>query len=295
VGEKGVAVPPPLIDFGRKIRDILTHVLPLVDEARAPVLHYRRTVNDVWDTIEHVEQAFGTSGLPQAVRDRHLDRLYGMALVNLVETFERFLKEVAAVCVDHLASRILDDRFNGFPVQGSMLASHFGAGTVGKSLCESLTWLDCNDINDRFRKLLSDPFQATGSPFYLFPKSGQLPEDERWRLEVMTIVWQVRHTMVHNVGVITRSDAVKLRVMARENVTPLVVIAPRRDDLIFLKQFLDETTEAFNWRIAERLAELLTTIHLQAPPLVTPAEVANALTDLFQHPVTVAGVPGVLS
>jgi hypothetical protein len=85
--------------------------------------------------------------------DRHLRRLYGMALVSLVESFERFLKEVAAECVDCLAPFVVDDRFNVFAIQGSGLASHFGTGTLGKSLCESSTWLDCEEISKRFRKL----------------------------------------------------------------------------------------------------------------------------------------------
>jgi hypothetical protein len=37
-----------------------------------------------------------------------------MALVTTVETFERFLKEVASECVDCLADFIVDDRFNVF-------------------------------------------------------------------------------------------------------------------------------------------------------------------------------------
>jgi hypothetical protein len=287
-------VPPPVIDFARKIKDILKHVEPLVDEARAPILHYRRTVADIWGMLDHVETAFGSSGIPEAVVDRHLDRLYLMAVVNLVETFERFLKEAAAVCVDHLAKLVVDDRFDGFPIQGSSLASHFGAETLGKSLCESSVWLDCSEINKRFRKLLSDPFGATGAPFDLFPTSRQQPSDECWRFEVMTLVWQIRHTTVHNVGVITRSDAVKLSVMAKEAVTPAVILAPTRADLVFLKQFLDDTTEVFNKRIAERLAALLTTIHAQAPTLLAPADVANRLTELFDLSVTIAGVAGVV-
>ena len=48
-----------------------------------------------------------------------MGRLHGMILVNLVETFERYLKEAAAACVDALARYVLDDRFNAFKVQGS--------------------------------------------------------------------------------------------------------------------------------------------------------------------------------
>jgi hypothetical protein len=43
-----------------------------------------------------VERAFGQLALQPAAVRRHLTRLHGMILVNLVETFERYLKEVAA-------------------------------------------------------------------------------------------------------------------------------------------------------------------------------------------------------
>jgi hypothetical protein len=279
-------MPPPRIDFARNIKDILKHVQPLVVEARVPILHYRRSVADIWGTLDDSEH--------KKVEDSNLDQIYLMAMANLIETFERFLKEAAAICVDSLATLVVDDRFDGFPIQGSSLASHFGAGTLGKSLCESTVWLDCTEINRRFRKLLSDPFGATGAPFDLFPKPPQQPIDECWRFEVMTLVWQIRHTTIHNVGIITRSDAVKLSVMAKEEVRPEVLLTPTRDDLGFLKLFLDDTAEVSNKRIAERLAELLTTIHTQAPTLLNPTDVANRVADLFQLPVTVAGITGVL-
>ena len=163
-----------------------------------------------------------------------------MALISLVENFERLLKELASECVDCLADFIVDDRFNAFKIQGSGLASHFGTGTLGKSLCESSTWLDCEEINDRFRKLLSDPFQTGGNYFYLFPKQNQQPAAEVWRYEPMSVVWQLRHSAVHNVGVITQSDGVKLRLLAREAVHAPRLLAPTRDDIRYLKRFLDE-------------------------------------------------------
>jgi len=125
------------VDLGRKIKDILRHTQPLPDEAKAPILHYRQTVADIWGALAYVERAIGARDRYQAVADRHLGRVYGMALVNVVETFERFLKELACECVDCLADFVVDDRFNVFKVQGSALASHFGTGTLGKSLCES--------------------------------------------------------------------------------------------------------------------------------------------------------------
>jgi hypothetical protein len=223
-------MPPSSDNFARRIKGILQSVQLLPDEAKAPILHYQRTVADIWGALGYVGRLIAERERYQGVVVRHLGRLYAMALVNLVETFERFLKEVAAECVDCLADLIVDDRFNAFPVQGAALASHFGSGSTGKALCESSLWLDCREINDRFRKLLADPFK-TGE-FYVFPKeANQAPADQQWRFEVMSLIWQLRHTSVHNVGVITKSDAVRLRVLARQTVDAPRMLVPTRNDL----------------------------------------------------------------
>jgi hypothetical protein len=196
--------------------------------------------------------------------------------------------------VDFLAEFIVDDRFNVFTIQGSVLASHFGAGSVGKSLCESFTWLDCEEINKRFRRLLSDPFQIGGQSFDLFPKQQQQPEAERWRYDPMNLIWQIRHTAVHNVGVITKSDAVKLRLLAKEQVAAPRILTLTRGDLNYLKLFLDDTASACNQRIGERLAELLSKIHYEAPTLFLPQVMADRLASSFRLPLQVAGSTGVV-
>jgi hypothetical protein len=195
--------------------------------------------------------------------------------------------------VDHLADLIVDDRFNAFPVQGAALASHFGSASVGKALCESATWLDCKEINDRFRKLLSDPFKV--GEFYVFPKEGgQQPVAGQWRYEVMSLLWQLRHSAVHNVGVITKSDAVKLRVWAKVAVDAPRLLAPARNDIRWVKMFLDETAEDCNKRVGERLAILLTLIHTDAPGIFIPQAMADQVTATFRMVLQVAGATGVL-
>ncbi|MBI3821841.1 MAG: hypothetical protein HY289_04070 [Planctomycetes bacterium] len=288
-------MPRPPVDLARKIKDIVKHVQPLPEEASAPILHYHWTIADIWTTLAYVERKLDQSESYQAVVERRVGRLYGMALVNLVETFERFLKEVAAECVDRLADFVVDDRFNIFSIQGSALAAHFVTeGTLGKSLCESSTWLDCEETNKRFRKLLSDPFQVGGQSFDLFPKQNQQPEADRWRFEPMNLIWQIRHTAVHNVGVITRSDAVKLRLWAKENVDAPRILAPTRSDLTYLKRFMDETAKRCNQRIGERLAELLTTIHASTPPLFNAQQMADRVASAFRLPLQVAGSTGII-
>jgi hypothetical protein len=286
-------MPARRIDLARRITDCLRHSEPLPPEADSPWHHYERSVDDAWNLIRYIKSNLKKPGLRQSVVRQYLVQLHGMVLINLIQAFERFLKDIAAVCVDCLAEYVLDDRFNVFRIQGANVAAHFGADTLGKSLCESATWLDSDEINDRFRRLLADPFQKDGT-FHLFPKSNQQPTSERGRFETLSIVWQLRHTMVHNVNVITRSDAIKLRLLAKAAVEPLRLLAPTQDDVRYLKRFLDETAKQSNDRIGQRLAELLTTIHTDNPILFAPQEMADRVTALFGFGVTIAGVTGTL-
>jgi hypothetical protein len=45
--------------------------------------------------------------------------------ISMVEAFERFIKELAAVCVDALASRVVDDRLKTLSIDPRSLAAHF--------------------------------------------------------------------------------------------------------------------------------------------------------------------------
>jgi hypothetical protein len=282
-------MPRPPLNLHRMVREILSHVDPLPPEAGIPLAHYTRSSTDLWNMLRYMERAFEELDRQPAAVRRYLTRLHGMLLVNFVESFERYLKEVAAACVDHLARHVLDDRFNAFRVQGSALAAHFGTDTLGRSLCESATWLDCDEVNERFRRLLAPPFESGN--FLLFPRQ---PAAERERYETISLIWQLRHTVVHNVGVITQSDAIKLRLLVRAAVPPMQVLAPTRDDVRYLKRFLDETAQRCNQRIGERLAELLTAIHTTDPGLFVPQTMADAVTRGFGFVLTVAGVAGTL-
>jgi len=277
-------------EHARRIKAVLQSVQPLSDAARSPILHYAQTSTDLWGTLEYVLRLSGERRRSEAVLQRHLGRLYGMALVNLIEAFERFLKEVAAECIDRLAPLVADDRFNEFSPQGSHVAACFGAGSVGRALCESLTWLNCTEINTRFRKLLADPFEV--GDFYLFPQGKQQPIRENWRHELVSLLWQIRNTTVHNVGIITQSDAVRLRVLTKAAVEAPRLLVPTRNDLRWVKAFLDDTVQDGNARIGQQLAALLTTLHGKVPHLVDPKPMADGLVVTFGVPLMVAGVSG---
>jgi len=277
------------IDLARKIKDIPQHVEQLPAEARVPILHYRLTSSTISATLAYVEDAFAQGSRYDAVVERHLSRLYGMAMIGLIENFERFLKEAASECVDCVAPHTLDDRFDGFKTKASGVAAYFGTGSIGKYLCEPETWLSCATINERFRDILSAPFEP--GDFYLFPNPKQLPK-EAWRSKTMSIVWQLRHSVVHNVGVITISDAAKLRILAQKEVVGPRLLVLTRDDIRYLKRFLDETANLCNSRIATRLTVLMSNIHTQSPGLLKPQEYATRLAFKFRTPVTVAGAVG---
>jgi hypothetical protein len=180
-----------------------------------------------------------------------------------VEAFEWFLKEMAAECVECVADVVADDRLDVFQIKGGSLAYHFRSGSLGMSLCESSTWLNVQEVNRRFKDLLADPFKE--GQFWIFPNKSQQPADQRWRTESLRVAFQLRNTAVHNVGVITHSDAIKLRFLSRETVQAPRLLTLTRQDLTYLKRFLDETARECNNRVGERLADLLTLIQNETP------------------------------
>ena len=283
-------MPLPRINVDQKIKDILQHVEPLPSEEGCPFKHYQRSADDLWNLRDYMDRKVKDSKHYQRVAKRHMTSLDRMLLVNLIETFERFLKEMAAICVNHLNGCVLDNRFDTFSAKGSVVAAHFGAGTLGEALCESDTWLNCDLINERFRKLLSDPFVP--GTFYVFPNRGQSPSEERSRYPIISLIWQLRHTIVHNVGVVTKSDAVKFKLLIRGPVKAQQVLVPTRDDVRYVKQFLDETTGSVNARVGKRLGELLTELCDGDPTLFDAQDKANELSQQFDMRLLVGGSQG---
>ena len=111
-------------------------------EAEAPISHYILSSLAAVNMRRYMMKKLGETAHYTAVRDRHFVTLNNMVLVNLSQAFERFIKDLAAVCVDHLFDRTIDGRFDEPQVRGSSLAAHFAGSSPGKALCESGTWLD---------------------------------------------------------------------------------------------------------------------------------------------------------
>lgn len=276
----------------RGIKNILQHSDPLPPEAETPLAHYKWTVEEHWSLLDYFRRKTAATPSKAAVRDYYFRMLHSLLLVQVIEAFERFLKETAAVCVDHLAEFVLDRRFAEFQIRGDVFAAHFQGGTIGKAMCESDTWLDCRDINDRFRKVLAGPFQA--GDFYAFPGPTQEPAAERFRLPLVNLVWQLRHTIVHNVGVITPSDAIKFRLLSQESVVAPRLLAPEFDDVRYVRDFLDDTARAITRRVGQRLADLLSTLHLTHGLIFDLQAKADAVSRQFHQVLSIAGATGTL-
>ena len=93
---------------------------------------------------------------------------------------------------------------------------------------------------------------------------------------------------------ITQSDAVKFRLLVREEVASPRFLVPTREDIRHLKRFLDETADVCNDRLGKRLAELLTVLHVGDPTLFVAKDVADRVTATFGFVLNVAGVDGTL-
>lgn len=284
-------MPRPNIDFARYVKRIPEHTRPLVAESTAPILHHERSSNDAWNLLLYADRNLqGASTYPGPFR-RHMQNLRVMVLLSLVEAFERFLKELAAVCIDEAGPLVLDKRLNVFTVKGGAVASHLNAThSIGKALVEAAaSWSDCGDANDRFRDILASPFNQ--GTFYVFPKDNQNPPALRGRFDTMEIVWQLRHSVVHNCGVITASDAQKFRLLCKNvAIAGPANLDPSRGDVWYVKLFLDDTARLINHEVHRRLSDLLAEIASQWNPLPFDAgAVAQRLADAFRLATTICG------
>lgn len=280
---------PTIANLEQRIADIAQHVGAVGPEASSPLEHYGRASADAWNLLLYVNRNIRRAPVYVAVADRHLGRLRGMVLLSLIEAFERYIKEAAGVCVDQIAPWVVDnsDRLAKLRVTPASVAAHFADQSLGRALCEGDTWLSCESINERFRLLLADPFKKGG--FELFPR-GNAADD--LRLRTVETLWQLRHTLTHNLGMVTHSDAAKLRLLVKAPVAAPKMLSPLGPDIWYVKLFLDQVTEWANGRVAARVADLLTTLHRGDQTLFVPQARADEVAKLFRLQVTIAGAIG---
>lgn len=159
----------PKLDLKKWIRKIPEHSEPLPLESTTPIEHYRRGANDAYNLLQYFDRLAAAKNVYAGPQKRHRSHLAALTLVALIESFERFLKELAAACVDNVASITLDDRLAGLSMNSRSVAAHFDEETLGRALCEANTWLDTALTTTRFGKLLASHFQSAS--FQIFPAS----------------------------------------------------------------------------------------------------------------------------
>ncbi len=157
-------------------------------------------------------------------------------------------------------------------------------------MCESDTWLNNREINERFQKFLKPHFGKVWEK--LFPIGREQPAGERERAKTLSILWQVRHNITHNSGYLTDADAKKITILAKTSIEGGNSLCPTLYDLRYVKQFLVETAKHTNKRIATRLAKLLTELHDDDKSLFDVQEIANQVSQKFQQPLVVGGATG---
>jgi hypothetical protein len=283
-------MPRPKTDLNRKIGEIVQHTSPLPAEATCPILHFEQTAFASIDLLRYIDNYLSMGGVSKSAFDDDLSHLRRMALASLIESFERFLKELASVCIDALVSHVGDDRFEEFSAKGSQLAFHLAAGSVGKALCESDTWLTNRTINERFKRLLKSPFGDNWEN--LFPEENQQPPGERARARTLSILWQIRHTIAHNVGLITGSDAAKFRMLIKGKTNPDRSLRITKRDIFYAKKFLFESSRLVNARVGKRLEALLDGLHRDNPALFDAQEMADRVSRQLGFSITIDGIAG---
>ena len=286
-------MPRSPIDLNQMVRNVLQHVSPLIPDADCPIKHFEGSANTGFSLIKYIREHVDPLSIYEGVFVRHLGHLQRMVLAELIESFERFLKELAAVCVDRLAPFSTDDRFDEFSLKRAEQISAFvTSNSIGKALCESDTWINNESINKRFKSLLKFPFGSDWE--FLFPAPNQPPDAERSRAATLAILWQIRHNLAHNLGVITHSDSMRFRMLVNGAVPADCRLSPQLQDLSYVKRFLSETAAHTNQRVGQRLAEVLSRLHAADPTLFDAQMMADEVSQRFAYSVTINGVAGTI-
>lgn len=272
---------------------MLSHSRTSLSDAIPPIDRYEVRLAECGGLQQYIDRREVGALYDESVYKRHLTLQRRMILVTLIEGFERFLKDLAIVCVDHLATVTYDDRFDCFSSTGTELALHFGAGDIGKAMCESETWLSNNRINERFRRLLKSPF-GEDWPEQLFPNERQKPDSARDNARSLAILWQVRHSITHNSGVLTAADSARLRLFAKRPLKCADEIAPSVNDIRYVTRFLKQLATDTNGRVGNRLAAVLSEIHLDDSTLFEAQNKANELASTFKVKLAINGHAGVI-
>ncbi len=278
-------MPSPL-KYGEYIQRIQTRdQVPMAD---SPIQHFEYDSAHAQQIIAYLISLGKKAPVYRKGFDRHLKAVSSLAFFQIVAAFERFLKDLAAVSVDELAPLCTDDRLSDFKISGEDAAPHFIAKTIGRALCETQMWHSVGDVSVRFRKILGG--EPLTNPqllhFHLFHDTAGIFKQEVKTLKVM---FQIRHTIAHNLGTLTRSDAGKL-----QRILGVRIDSPKELDIdskhvLYLRQFLSPLVKRINQAVADRLGLVLSQFQVASPSLIDHAARSKELAKRFQVPFSISG------
>ena len=277
--------------FGEYIQQIpFRDQIPIAD---IPISHFRNDAAHAVRFVDYLIDLRKKTLVYDKGFQRHLKAISSLAFFQIVAAFERLLKDLASICVDEVAHLCIDDRLSDFKISGQDAAPHIADQTVGRALCESLTWHDLKAVNDRFRKVLSsNPHCSKLSDFHLFdmsPNNALNANSLRGQTTTLKVAFQIRHSIAHNLGTLTRSDGGKLqRILGRRIDSPKELDIDRKH-VFYLQQFLSPMASEINQAVADRLGLVLTQFHSTSPSLIDAPERCQELAKLFLVPFTIAG------
>ena len=110
--------------------------------------------------------------------------------------------------------------------------------------------------------------------------------------EILSVLWQLRHSIVHNFGVVTQSDAVKLSRLCKRQINGDVQLDIRRTDFWYVKLFIMEFAEAANSKVHTELQNVLTNHFMTSSDDADKLTKAQEVANLFGITTNVGGQTG---
>lgn len=262
------------------------------EKADIPISHFKKDVAHAIRFVDYLIELKKKTPVYDKGFERHLKAISSLAFFQIVAAFERLLKELAAICVDEVAPLCTDDRLSGFAIRGEDAAPHVLDQTIGRALCESQLWHNIDDVVKRFKKVLADNSEIIKPwkphEFKLFDVDLKSPS-LRGEIKSLKVMFQVRHTIAHNLGTLTRSDAGKLQRILGQRIDSPKELDIDRKHVYYLQQFLSPLATEINQLIADRLGQVLTQFQSTSPSLIDHLGRSKALAKLFQVSFTIAG------
>ena len=156
-----------------------------------------------------------------------------LVLLEAINGLETFYKSLFIELARAIGSYVPDSRIKG-TVDAKILWLHGAEVDPTSIIFESRLLHDCDRIDDVSQMLIAAKYYG--------PQQG--PARQR-RLLSLKCIFQIRHTLSHNSGVVTQSDSAKFALL-RYSVTPNQFIDPSKDDLgLAVLQFLREEARAY--------------------------------------------------